>query len=306
MEQPDIAMSRKPPDFVIAGASKCGTTSLYKYLTNHDGIFMTHLKEPSFFLPEHLQVIKDTTTYCRLFKKASSHQLCGEASALYLYYEESIASILSWNPNVKFIVAIRNPIDMAVSYHNQTLYSFEEVHSDFEKAWRLSEDSNRVVGPNCLDRRLLNYKAICRLGRQVENLMRLAHPKQVHVVVFDDLRADPRGVYERVLNFLGLRSDERHVFPTLNPRKEHRSRSVAELVLAPPALLMKLKWFVRRHAPVLSKKVARQILEINKRPGARLTLDPRLRAEMVEEFSDDVELLGDLLGRNLCSWVKRG
>ena len=292
-----------PPDFIIIGASKCGTTSLYEYLSGHHDIFMTELKEPSFFLPEGLRAIGDEASYRALFRRARPHQLCGEASALYLYYENAIPDILAWNPDTKFIVSIRNPIDMAVSYHNQTFYSFEEIYADFEKAWRSSDDVNRPIGPNCADRKLLDYKSICHLGEQVQRVMGLVKQEQVHVVVFDDLCADPAGVYARALEFLGVRPDRREVFPIRNARKEHRFQSAAELVLAPPSLLVGLKRVLRQHAPVLSKRIARQMLRLNSRPGTKSTVDPQLRAEMVEECRADVELLSRLVKRDLSSWL---
>jgi hypothetical protein len=93
------------------------------------------------------------------------------------------------------------------------------------------------------------------------------------------------------------------VFPIRNARKEHRFQSAAELVLAPPSLLVGLKRVLRQHAPVLSKRIARQMLRLNSRPGTKSTVDPLLRAEMVEECRADVELLSRLVKRDLSSWL---
>jgi hypothetical protein len=188
------------PDFFIVGAPKCGTTSLASYLRTHPKIYMSAIKEPNYFCFD-VPGLRDTydrpETYGRLFARARPEQLCGEASTAYLFSREAVPAILSANPAAKIIVMVRNPIDMVVSHHSQKLYTLEENEPDPERAWRLSpaRAKGEMVGSRCRAPKYLDYQSIGRLGEQVSRLEALVPKDQLLVIVFDDLRADPRRVY---------------------------------------------------------------------------------------------------------------
>ena len=202
-------MASRPPDVVIVGAPKCGTTSLYSYLSGHPGIFASPIKEPNFFCLDTpaLRVVNRWRDYEGLFAEARPGQLRLEASTAYLLSPLAVPAILEANPGAKMIVAIRNPIEMIVSYHSQKLYAFEEDQADFALAWDLSAYRMRGerIGACCRAPAYLNYKSIARLGEQVARMVELVPPDQLLVVLFDDLSRNAETVYGTVLDFLCLR-----------------------------------------------------------------------------------------------------
>ena len=110
---------RPRPDFFIAGALKCGTTSLWNYLRAHPAVFMPANKEPNYFcsdLPADLRV-GTLAEYEALFSTAPPHALTGEASVFYLYSKVAIGQIMAHNANAKIIVMLRDPIEAARSMH---------------------------------------------------------------------------------------------------------------------------------------------------------------------------------------------
>ncbi|MFQ5752975.1 MAG: sulfotransferase, partial [bacterium] len=122
----------KLPDFLIVGAAKSGTSSLYHYLRQHPQIFMPNHKEPCFFTfagkrPTDLQsnvglkVINDFDQYVSLFEFSSRSQKLGEASTCYLYhYDKTIRTIKKYHrrwQDLKIIIALRNPILRAYSHY---------------------------------------------------------------------------------------------------------------------------------------------------------------------------------------------
>ena len=224
--QSTFSRSARLPDFFIVGAPKCGTTALYTYLGTHPALFLCPVKEPNFFCDPHIQVIRSATQYVDLFRKAGNKRLCGEASALYMFWENPITKILEWNANAKIIALVRNPIEMAVSYHNQVLQAFEEKEEFFRMAWLRSSSSLRKedIGPRCRDARLLDYRRVCRLGEQVKFAISTVPQSQLHIIVFDDLRAKPREVYQRALRFLRVDDDGKSDFPVVNARNQQRSK----------------------------------------------------------------------------------
>src|SRR5438477_11547979 len=110
------------PNFFILGAPKCGTTSMAKWLSDHPEIFMSADKELNYYNMDHKRSeIKNYQHYLYFFKKATEkHKIIGEASVWYLFSKEAVPNILKdSNKEVKFLVMIRNPIQMAYSLHQE-------------------------------------------------------------------------------------------------------------------------------------------------------------------------------------------
>lgn len=124
-------MKYKKPNFIIVGGARCGTTSLYQYLRQHPDVFFPKIKEPRFFVKNHLDNIdkKDPSyralmsssfinevEYFNLFNSTNSYKVYGEASVHYLYnFKESISSIKNYLGDIPIIILIRNPIFRAIS-----------------------------------------------------------------------------------------------------------------------------------------------------------------------------------------------
>ena len=116
------------PNFLIIGAAKSGTTSLYSYLNQHPQVYFSPFKEPRFFALEGKEVnyqgpsqvvnqkaINTIDEYEKLFAGVTDEVAIGEASTLYLYSPEAPAKIKQYIPQVKLIAILRNPIDRAYS-----------------------------------------------------------------------------------------------------------------------------------------------------------------------------------------------
>jgi len=103
------------PNFLIVGAAKSGTTSLYQYLRRHPQVFMPDRKEPSYFVPE-AGGIGDWKTYLNLFEAAKGYPRVGEASVSYLMAPEAPGKIAAaLGRSVKIIILLRDPVAMAYS-----------------------------------------------------------------------------------------------------------------------------------------------------------------------------------------------
>ena len=134
------------PDFFIAGAPKCGTTALFSYLQTHPGIFLPaerpgtsrlSAKEPHYYCTDfpNYRRCRSREDYLRLFTDAAAGTLVGEASVWYLYSEVAIPRIMAEIPKAKFIVLLRNPVNMAHSLHNLLYHTLDEDIADFGCAW---------------------------------------------------------------------------------------------------------------------------------------------------------------------------
>jgi hypothetical protein len=119
--QPERGLRK--PNFFIIGASKCGTTSLCRWLSEHPNVFICPEKEPHFFNTDDVQ--RGTSTlgkYEALFAGVKKeHTAIGEASVWYLSSSAAVPNILAYQPDTKFIVMVRSPLQMAPALHAQVL-----------------------------------------------------------------------------------------------------------------------------------------------------------------------------------------
>ncbi|SMM97651.1 Sulfotransferase [uncultured Candidatus Thioglobus sp.] len=295
-------MQAKHPNFFILGAPKCGTTSMDMWLASNSAIFMAK-KEPHYFNTDH----SDRSTpqlekYQALFADVTdAHTIIGETSVRYLYSQDAVANILAYAPEAKFMVMLRNPIDMAYSWHNQLCFETMENVKNFETAWSLQ--SQRKLGKHipkyCAEAKMLQYGDVCCLGAQLQRLYQLVPPERVHLVLFDDLLENPKLTYQSVLNFLGVADDGKQDFPHLNAAKTQHIFWLRAFI----DLLTRLK------NKLTGKKIGLErivglVMEKNKKIKQRPPLSPKMRQTLIEYFADDVQLLETLIKRDLSHWLK--
>lgn len=295
------------PNFFLVGAPKCGTTALCVYLNTHPNVFLSKPKEPHFFAEEFR--FPDMTTwdeYLALFADARSHhKVIGEASVHYLCSALAMDKIHEYDPKAKIIAMVRNPVDVVYSYHSQLLYNVgDENEEDFEKAWHLQ--NSRLEGKNLpplsKNPATLQYKNIGSMGTQIEKLFSIFPQEQIKVIIFDDFKADTQGIYEEVLRFLDIPSNNKTDFSQVNKNKTHRLQLLSKITQKPPKLLVETSDKVKDVLGVQSFGVIRTLRNINKKEFKRPPLDPKFRALLVQEFADEVTKLSRLLNRDLSHW----
>jgi len=295
----------KKPNFFIIGAPKCGTTSLAMWLSEHPNIFMCPIKEPHFFNVDGLRRIKSLKQYEKLFAKAGpEHLAVGEASTHYLYSKEAVPRILEYQPEAKFIVCIRNPIEMAPSLHAQRIFTGAETVKDFEKAWRLQEERKKgKYIPRTIkkDPERLQYGAYCRLGKQLERLYKIVSKEKVLVLVLDDIAENPKREYQKVLSFLGVPDDGRDNFPVYNPRKVVRSVFLAYTMRLLRNTFSEIKQIIGLNKEFKIDSWMRH--KLNKKSYKVEPLSPEMKKELCNYFKDDIELLEKLLNRDFSHWL---
>ena len=269
------------------------------WLSEHPHIFMSPMKEPHFFNGDDRQAVGTLDRYEALFCSArEEHLAVGEASVWYLSSAEAVPAILRYQPEAKFVVMIRNPIEMAPSLHGEMVLSGHECEWRFSTAWTLQDErrQGRSLPVFCWARRRLLYGDICSLGMQLERLLRTVPSHRVLTVILDDIRADPRNEYLRVLKFLGVPDDRRVNFPLHNPASVPRWPRLQRAVY--PMLELKYRLGVRGGLGLWTGIENLMRLE---QPRAPLT--PEMTSVLKRYFSKDIELLAQLLARDLRPWL---
>lgn len=206
------------PDFIIIGAMKCGTTSLYNYLVQHPNVLRAAKKEVHFFdwqfekgLPFYRSQFP-TQPYKFLMKHLHKQAfICGEASPYYLFHPHVARRVSESIPQAKLIVILRNPIDRAHShYWHWVRDKFERL--SFEDAIksepdRLAGEREKMLEDETYDS--YNYGRFSYLarGRYIEQIKRWRtyfSAEQMLIMSSEDFYADPSKAMKRVGVFLEL------------------------------------------------------------------------------------------------------
>ncbi|HLM83335.1 MAG TPA: sulfotransferase [Terriglobales bacterium] len=289
------------PDFFIVGAPKCGTTALYAYLGGHPDIGMSKRKEPHFFAPDILGDQRHSRTlaqYLSNFDRATGKRRIGEASTGYLVSRRAPQEILDFNPSAQIIVMLRNPIDVIHSLHSMRLCCGAEHITRFELAVDSQEERYWQLGPfrgEPVPR--LSYREITRFSEQIQRYFDAFGRERVHVILFDDFASAPGIAYEKVLSFLGLRSDGRRNFEIINGNRRMRSRAVQQQLQR----LKQSKALGRfeRAFPVLWQEARAIVARLNFVYERRPAIEAGFRQRLEMEYAPEVRNLERLLGRTL-------
>ena len=231
---------RDLPDFLIIGAQRCGTTSMYRYLERHPAVAPAVLRKGVHYFD--LKYTRGDTWYASHFpsrpyramlsRRADQRVLTGEASPYYLFHPAVPSRVAATIPNVRLIVMLRDPISRAFShYQHELARGFESLR--FEDALKMEEE--RLAGEAerlCADPSYHSFghehHSYASRGIYVDQLrrwMELFPQDQILVVDSGDFFARPERAYNAVLDFLGLRNHSLRRYPT---RNAHRYEPMSE------------------------------------------------------------------------------
>jgi hypothetical protein len=293
------------PNFLIIGAGRSGTTSLYEYLRQHPQVYMSRMKEPSYFafagdhIPDSpgaawLRANSVTTreAYDALFADAGNARAIGEASPQYLIREHAAERIHAALPGVRLAAILRHPVERAFSSYLAHVRDGWEPELTFEGA---IADQNRRAREGWVLGRFIDYGLVMS---KLAPYRRLFPAERLRIYLYDDLVTDPIGLIRDLLTYLDVDPAE---LPDMSLR--HGSTG---LIRNP---ILRAIW---RHSPKVRPLAARLI------PGAlrsrvyrwamrdleRPPLRPETRAHLLALFRDDTLALQDLLGRDLSAWLK--
>jgi LPS sulfotransferase NodH len=216
-----LAASRRPlPDFLIVGAQRSGTTSLYRYLAAHPQVIPASPSKGVHYFDKHPD--RSLRWYRAHFPTASQRAACerrhggpvvtGEGSPYYLFHPHVPARAAAAVPNARVIAMLRDPVERAYSHWRQEYARGFEDADTFERALelepeRLDGERERMVADPGYDSRAMQHHAYLARGVYVDQIQawRERYPAdQMLVLSYERFFADPQAGYAEVLRFLGL------------------------------------------------------------------------------------------------------
>jgi hypothetical protein len=211
----------EPPrvDFLIAGVQKGGTTALFDYLGDYGDIALSHDKELHFFDDDARDwPAPDYGAYHARFPDPAGRP-CGEATPIYSYWPNCLERIAAYNPHIKLILVLRDPVERAWS-HWRMEYARGAETQPF--AWCVRQGRQRLFQAEPWGHhREFSYVERGFYAEQVERAFALFPRPQVLITTSDALRGDPITTLDQVRAFLGLAAA-----PTPAPRETHVGREM--------------------------------------------------------------------------------
>ncbi len=297
-------MVTKYPNFLIVGAARAGTTSIYEYIKELPDIFMTEPKEPTFFsfanevkpvftMGRDVGFITNLKEYLKLYDKSDKEICFGEASTPYLYlYKKTIANIKKFVPSyrkIKIIIVLRNPIDRAYSQYMVNVRDLSEPLS-FKEA---IQDEKIRINENAhfdffyLDRGMY-YNQVKAYLENFDN---------VKLFFFEDLKNNTKRIISALLDFL-----EVPILDNINTEKIYNISGKPKINSL--RTIMFENFFLKNVIKMITpKRIKNTILGvINNYNLEKIPMKQEQRMELIDFYRDDIKKLEKLLDVNLENW----
>lgn len=221
-------------NFLVAGTQKGGTSALDAYLREHPQICMADKKEVHFFDNEDNFAIgtPDYNRYHAAFSPTHEHRAIGESPPIYMYWDAAPRWIWEYNPEMKVIVSLRNPIERAYSHWNMQASRGKDL-LPFKKAIFKEMERSREALPN--QNRLHSYTDRGFYSYQLKRLWRYFSQENTLVLRHEELKTDPNKAIRKVTDFLGLAP-----FNTIHPKEVHQIPYDNEMTLEDRKLMLNI------------------------------------------------------------------
>jgi Sulfotransferase domain len=211
--------ARMTPGFLIVGAARCGTTSMFRALSQHPAVFNAmRQKELQYFDNKYSRGFAWYQSHFPLRARArlavrgdGMTPVAFESGPYYMFHPLAAERILRDLPDVKLLAQLRDPVERARSAHSYSTNIGYETES-FERALeleasRLEGEAERIAADpsyRSLSHQHHSYRIRGEYADQLERLEQLFGRDRIHVIDSDDFFADPEPVYDGVLEFLNL------------------------------------------------------------------------------------------------------
>jgi hypothetical protein len=295
------------PNFVIIGAARSGTTSLYRYLAQHPDVFTSPVKETNYFAwkaerpvegfapsLEQMYPIRSAAAYRALFEEALQQQAIGEASPRYLHVPGVPEQLVKALPDVRIVAILREPARRA--YADYLVRQRRGIENRSFAAVIEEEAPYIQVPPPPGSRPILHH------GLYHAHLRRwlAAVPRdRLLVLLHDDLVADSAGLFNRLCRFLGVAE-----FATPDSIIRYGPAGLARSPALDRVINGRFARAARSALPTAVRGPVTRLVRWARRKNTRRPEMPaELRARLAELYRDDIVALGKLIGRDLSMWL---
>ncbi len=290
------------PSFYVIGAYRSGTTTLYRLLRQHPGVFLPLEKEPNFFAvdgnPDASAVLQsravvDRDGYEALYRSATDQQRSGDISPEYLRNPYVAAHLASVVPEARLVAVLRNPIERAWSDFLLHRRDGNEQCETLTEA--LAQQTERTTGQ---DHRAGHYIDSGMYAAQLQRYYDHFPAEQIQVHLFEDLKSDLQGTMSSIFDHIGVDSgfeveQEAPINASGIPRNPVVAAALKARAYARPYVSRSV---LERVRPVWDRVISRQL--------SRPSLSEADRVLLAEQYRQEIPALEQLLNRDLSHWLE--
>jgi len=282
--------SLRLPDFIIAGAQKCGTTSLHRYLGAHPALYLPRRPQELHFFDFDENFSKGIDWFAEHFTLAGPAQTVGQTSRLYLYDERVPSRLANALPQARLIFLLRDPVARAYShYWHQVKKGAERL--PFMDA--LAMEKERLQG-GYDPRRQYSYVDRGRYSQQLARFARLFPRSQMLLLSTEALGARPLQTLARCFDFLGVDPLPADLVARFAAKRFNEAQ-----IPRWPALQ---RWIGSRRGRM--PFVANVIDKVNLRPATTPPMPEEARAYLADQFAEDTARLESEFGFDTSAWPR--
>ena len=297
-------MNQVKPNTFLIGAQKCATTSIYNWLSQHPEICgPLAVKDYEYFIRE--EYYSDTELLSSFYDKVyNNEKIILQGCVHYIYFYKALERIKNYNPNSKFILVIRNPIERAISaYHYAVKFNYESLPID--EAFNMEDE--RIKTGNIRTLSELTYKTHGLYYEQIKSFYEIFNKSQLHIIFYEEVIGNPKEAIKKVYNFLEVDDLFIPEFKIMNITGKVRNKLLQRVGFGDYPIR---NFFVR--------KVLRTFLSEEKWAKLRFTIihantlkgksnyyediNKALKEELHLFFNKDIENLQKLLNVDLSNW----
>jgi len=215
-------------DFIIAGTQKGGTTALDYYLRKHPEVGMGIKKELHFFDNE-ANFQNSSTNYAEYngaFNFGLNKKIYGEATPIYMYWEPCCERIKKYNPDIKLIFILRNPITRAFSHWNMA-FDLNAEKESFLVA--IKNEKERIKSSLPLQNRMISYQDRGYYSKQVKRFKEHFREDQLMFIKYEDFKNNQEVVLNKIFEFIDVDPSKfSFEHETIHKRDKHAEMSSEE------------------------------------------------------------------------------
>lgn len=295
-------MARKI-NFLVVGAQKSGTTMLYEALRRHPDIFLPLAKEITFFSNAH-NFAKGRAYLEQYYDESAilSGHLIGAFDIQALYFPGAAERIFRYNPEMKIIAILRNPIERALS-----AFEFAKLLGREAKDLTFEEVISRNARYTQFDE--LELFTYLEHGLYYAQLLRFYNyfpSEQIKICFMDDLASQPETLIDDIFQFIGVSPPREYGIDLHKPVNQGGQARIPWL----QSLIVNKDSFPKRVLKFIVPKPLHKYLQelvyhhvfywnVKRKKTLLSTLDPKTLHYLKRYYRDDVAKLSELTGRNL-------
>lgn len=294
------------PNTFLIGAQKCATSSLYSWLAQHPDVCAPmSVKDRGFFTQDEFynQGFNYLSDYYK--NEFNNEKIILQGSVHYIYFEKALSRIHQFNPNSKFILVLRNPIDRALSSYKYARKFYYETYN-IEKAFELEPERLKSNDYQTLSE--LTYKSHGLYFKQIQAFLKYFKRNQLKILFYEDISETPEVIVSEIFHFLNIDSSFAPQFNVLNITGGVKSKTLQKILFKDNKVK---KWIVdniikKLISKEIKAKIRWKLIEANTKKSSKtdniVEYDESFILSLHEYFRDDINNLEIFLKKDLTNW----